>query len=195
MRQVDTNTFPRTHEELLNALNNERIEPRYENILRCIAVIGTIQSHKLIYERMQGWIAQGNEDEPICMGEIVEFCIHFDRRELFKYFIETHFETRREFVLRMNQISSLMDSVKARIDDVANDAEFHAVATDRLRALENRFDDCEGALNKLRNETDSMIIMTVRAENNLYLEEFRPYVTNISYVLELVETYGTTRDE
>ena len=192
MRQVDTNTFPRTLEELEYSLNNGRIEPSFETILRCIAVIGSVQAHKLIYERIDGWIQRGNVDEPFSMGEIAEFCIHFDRFRLFKYFVETHFEKRREFVVRHKRILSLMETVKARIDESVNDTEFHADAIGRLRALEERFADCDGDLNRLRNETDSMLIITVKSGNNLYLEEFRPYVISISNVIELVETYGTT---
>jgi len=192
MRHIDTNTFPRTYEDLTDALNNDIVVPNFETILKTTAVIGTIDSYRLVYTRNRRWVENGNEDESINMGEIVEFSIHFDKFELFKFLINTHFDLRREFLVRYNETSNRIQRMHSLIDNAINRGPELVEAQNVLRDVERQFNEYNGILERVRKETDSIFVVTVRSENNKYLNEFTPYVDSISCIIHLVETYGTT---
>lgn len=184
MRQVDIVDFPHNYEQLMSALSRHQIRPTFETLLYTIATIGTVGAFEAIHGKIGGLKSRNVHGwEEYDYDEVIEFCLHYERIDLFVHVIKLLIKTISETKTKFDSFEERLDAIDKKLSKRDINPKYADELDDIFCDIKERQMDLEEMIVGYEDDCKRITERTLKSEKQLYIVQMK-YHMNIHDVVE-----------
>ena len=174
MRQVDIVDFPRNYEQLMTALSRRQIRPTFKTLLNTIAAIGTVGAFEAIHGKIGGLKSRNAYGwEEYDYDEVIEFCLHYERIDLFVHVIKLLVKTISETKSQFDSFGERLDAIDEKLNRKDINPRFADELEEMFYEIKEQHMNLGEIISLCEEDCKRITERTLKSEKQLYIVQMK----------------------